>query len=329
MKVLVTGANGFLGAWLTGRLLSEGHQVTALVRKNSDLSELGDKKPEFHFGDVTDKESLKQAFRGQDIIFHLAGVVAYKKSARPLLNKVNVEGTENVVEVCAEYKIPQLIHVSSVVAIGASFKPKVLNEDSAYNISHLNLGYFETKKRAEEIVLKAAHEKRINAVCVNPATTYGFGDAKKGSRKTQVKVARHEFPFYTSGGINVIAVEDVIEGILLAVKYGRNGERYILANENMTIKELFTKISGFAGVKPPTIYMPNPILHSIGIAGDFLEKFNVNIGMSRENYYTATMFHWFDCGKASKELNFKPTSADKALENSVRWMKDHGYLKAK
>lgn len=327
MKVLVTGANGFLGAWLTGRLLAEGHTVSALVRKNSDLSELENMNPEYCYGDVTDKESLRMAFKNQDVIFHLAGVVAYKKSARPLMNKVNVEGTRNVVEVCEEFEIPQLLHVSSVVAVGASFKPKVLNEKSEYTISQLDLGYFETKKKAEEIVMKAVLEKRINAVCVNPATIYGFGDAKKGSRKTQIKVARHEFPFYTSGGINVVAVEDVIEGILLAVKSGKNGERYILANENMTIKDLFSRISGFAGVKPPTIYMPNSLLYTIGTAGDFLEKLNVNIGVSRENYYTATMFHWFDCSKARTELNFKPTSANKALENSVRWMKDHGYLR--
>ena len=183
MKVIVTGANGFLGAWLTGRLLAEGHEVTALVRKNSDLSELEDKKPHYAYGDVTNKESLQQAFKEQDIVFHLAGVVAYKKSARPLMEKVNVEGTRNVVDVCAELKVPQLLHVSSVVAIGASIKPVVLNENSAYKISRLNLGYFETKKTAEEIVIKATHEKRINAVCVNPATIYGFGDAKKGSRK--------------------------------------------------------------------------------------------------------------------------------------------------
>ena len=331
MKVVVTGANGFLGAWLTKRLLADGHEVSPLVRKNSDLSELEDlkhkAKPNYLFGDVTDKESLKQAFKNKDIIFHLAGVVAYKKSERALMEKVNVEGTKNVVAVCEELSIPQLLHVSSVVTVGSSFEPKVLTETANYNISHLNLGYFETKKKAEEIVLKAAHQKRIQAVCVNPATIYGFGDAKKGSRKTQVKVARHKFPFYTSGGVNVVGVEDVIEGILLAIKNGKNGERYILANQNMTIKELFGKIAFFAGVKPPMIYMPNWILHSIGLTGDLLEKIDVNIGISQENAYTATMFHWFDSSKAQKELNFIPTSADKAIENSVRWMKDHGYLK--
>lgn len=331
MKVIITGANGFLGSWLTGRLLAEGYEVSVLVRQHSDLSELEGLRqtqiPNYFFGDVTDKESLMTAFKNKDIVFHLAGLVSYKKSDRELMDRVNVYGTKNVVETCEELKIPQLLHVSSVVAIGASFKPKVLDESSTYNISHLNLGYFETKRNAEHIVLTAAQEKRINAVCVNPSTIYGFGDAKKGSRKTQLKVARHEFPFYTSGGVNVVAVEDVIHGILLAIKHGKSGERYILANENMTIKELFKKIADCAGVKPPAIYLPNSILHTIGFTGDLLEKLNFNIGISRVNAYTASMFHWFDSGKAQRDLGFKPSSADQAIENSVRWMKDNGYLK--
>lgn len=327
MKVVVTGANGFLGAWLTRRLLAEGHEVSALVRKNSDLTELENVKPHYVYGDVTDKNSLREAFKNQDIVFHLAGVVAYKVSDRPLMDRVNVEGTRHVVDICEELKIPQLLHMSSVVAVGASFTPHSMTESSAYNIKHLNLGYFETKRLAEEIVIRAAQEKRINAVCVNPGTIYGFGDAKKGSRKTQVKVARGEFPFYTSGGINVVAAEDIIEGTLLAIKNGKNGERYLLTNENMKIKDLFIKIAGFAGVSAPKIYMPNWALQTIGVTGDILEKVGVNIGVSQENAYTATMYHWFDSAKAQRELGFKPTSAERAIENSVRWMKDNGYLK--
>jgi dihydroflavonol-4-reductase len=327
MKALVTGANGFLGAWLTKRLLAEDYEVSALVRKNSDLSELENIKPQFLYGDVTDKASLQKAIKGHDAVFHLAGVVAYREIDRPLMDKVNVQGTQNVVDVCEELQIPQLLHVSSVVAIGASLTPQSMNEESVFNISHLNLGYFETKKKAEDIVRQAAREKKIHAVCVNPATIYGFGDAKKGSRKNQIKVARGEFKFYTAGGVNVVAAEDVIEGILLAFKNGKNAERYILANENITIKDLFIKISACAGVKAPPYYMPTWALHAIGFTGDQLQKLNVDIGVSQTNAYTATMFHWFDSAKARKELGFTTRPADTAIENSVRWMKDNGYLK--
>ena len=327
MKALVTGANGFLGAWLTRRLIADGHETYALVRKTSDLTELEGVNPHYVYGDVTDKASLRDAFKGMDVVFHLAGVVAYKKSDRPLMDKVNVTGTQNVVEACYEMDVPQLLHVSSVVAIGASFKPQALDESSSYTIANLDLGYFETKRLAEEIVMQAVQKKQIRAVCVNPSTIYGFGDAKKGSRKTQVKVANESFPFYTSGGVSIVAVEDVIEGILLALKHGRNGERYILAGENITIKDLFHKIAKFAGVKPPQIYMPNWLLHVIGFIGDTLTRFGLKGGVSRENAYTATMYHWFDSSKAQQELGFKPRSADEAIGNSVRWMKDNGYIK--
>ena len=326
MKVLVTGANGFLGSWLTHRLLQEGHSVSALVRKKSDLSELADIKPDFIYGDVTNFESLKIAFKNQDVIFHLAGLVAYSKKDRSLMDLVNVQGTANVIQACSDLKISQLLHLSSVVAIGAQLAPVSMTEDSVYNLHHLNLGYFETKKAAEDLVLTAVKEKKIQAICVNPSTIYGFRDAKKGSRKTQVKVAQGKFPFYTSGGVNVVAVEDVIEGILLALKHGKNGERYILSSENMHIKELFEKISYFAGVKPPSLKIPNIALHGLGMIGDTLNSLGIPIGISRENAYTATLFHWFNCQKAKTELNFKPKSSDYAIENSVRWMKDNNYI---
>ena len=326
MKVLITGANGFLGSWLTKRLLAEGHHVSALVRKNSDLSELDGLKPNFVYGDVTDLESLKTNFRNQDVVFHLAGVVAYKSSQRPLMDLVNVLGTSNVVEACHEVQVPQLLHLSSVVAIGAEKNPVVMTESSSYKIGPLNLGYFETKRKAEQIVMAAVKENKIRAVCVNPSQIYGFGDAKKGSRKNQIKAAKGQLLFYTSGGVNVVPVEDVIEGILLAWKKGHNGERYILSSENMLLKDVFQKISKLAGAKPPRYQIPAFALHGLGLLDDMLANFDKTVGVSRENAYTATLFHWFDCTKAKTQLGFKPTSADVALENSVRWMKDHKYI---
>lgn len=326
MKVLVTGANGFLGSWLCKRLQAEGHEVSALIRKNSDLSELGDTQLNYVYGDVTDLPSLESAMKNQEIVFHLAGVVAYKKSDRALMEKVNVQGTAHVVQVCEKLQTPQLLHLSSVVAIGAQTKPEAMTEEFQYNISRLNLGYFETKRKAEQIVIEAAKQNKINAICVNPSTIYGFGDAKKGSRKTQVKVAQGKFPFYTSGGVNVVAVEDVIEGILLAIKKGKNAERYILSSENMLIKDLFEQIANYAGVKAPSIKMPTSLLHTLGFIGDSLNAFGLKGGISRENAYTATMYHWFDSSKAKRDLGFLPKPSTQAIENSVRWMKDNHYI---
>lgn len=327
MKVLVTGANGFLGSWITKALVNEGHEVHALVRPKSDISELDGVKCTYVHGDVTDIHSLLETFKGMDSIFHLAGIIAYKKSQRSLMDKVNVQGTANVVSVCREYKIRRLVYLSSVAAIGGSFSPdKSLNEESEYNITDLNLGYFETKYQAEKIVKKACDKGEIDAVILNPTTIYGAGDAKKGSRKMQLKVAQGKLKFFTSGGVNVVAVEDVVQGILNAWKNGRSGERYILAGENITIKELFSMIAAEAGVKPPPHLLPDAVLHTLGAVGDFMESVGLKGSLSRENAYTATMYHYFDSGKAQKELNFKPRPAREAIHNSVQWMKDHRLL---
>jgi Nucleoside-diphosphate-sugar epimerases len=327
MKVLVTGANGFLGSWLTRELVNQGNKVYALVRRGSDVSELAGVSCEYVYGDVTDALSLLETFKGMDAVFHLAGVVAYKKSQRALMDRVNVEGTRNVVEVCREHKIPRLIHVSSVVAIGAGRSPdEVLNEESEYNIADLDLGYFETKHQAEMIVKKACDRGDIDAVIVNPSTVYGAGDAKKGSRGMQLKVAQGRLKFYTSGGVNVVAVEDVVAGIISAWKKGRSGERYILCGENLLIKDLFAIIAKEAGRNPPTIELPEQILHIVGSFGDSLEKIGLKGPLSKENAWTATMFHWFDSSKAQRELDFHPRPAREAIHNSVRWMHDQGLI---
>jgi dihydroflavonol-4-reductase len=327
MKVLVTGANGFLGSWLTRELANQGYDVYALVRPKSDLSELKGVNCKYLHGDVTDVHSLLEAFKGIDTVFHLAGVVAYKKSDRAQMERVNVQGTQNVVEVCREHKVRKLVYLSSVVAVGAGFTPdQVMNENSEFNIHHLDLGYFETKHEAEKIVKKACDRGEIDAVMLNPSTIYGAGDAKKGSRKMQIKVAQGKLKFYTSGGVNVVAAEDVVQGIISAWKKGRTGERYILSGENMLIKDLFQMIAEEAGVNPPHKLMPDSVLHVVGVIGDTMEKVGLKGPLSRENAYTATMYHWFDNAKAKQELDFNPRPARQAIHNSVQWMRDHGLL---
>ncbi len=327
MKVVITGATGFLGGWLARRLATEGFDIHILARPNSDFSDLKGLSYKVHIGDVTDPSSLTNAFQDAEGVFHLAGVVAYKKADRPLMEKVNVEGTLNVVNAIEKAKVPKILHLSSVVTVGASKDPQhILNEDSPYNLEHLNLGYFETKRKAETIVRERAQKGNFDAIIVNPSTVYGAADAKKGSRSVQVKVAQGQFPFYTNGGASIVAVEDVIEGILQAWKKGRSGERYILSNENWTVKELFTAIAEEAGALPPQYLLPTFALHSVGFIGDMLRPFGFKGSISRENAWTSTLYHWFDNSKARRELGFNPRPAREAIRNSVNWMKEHGLL---
>lgn len=326
-QILVTGGNGFLGSWVVRRLLKDGHRVRCLVRQSSDLSELEGLDCDYVYGDVTQPESLISAMQGQDAVFHLAGLIAYRKADRPAMEKVNVQGTANVIEAVLASGVPRLVHLSSVVAVGAGFHAgQVLNEDAQFNVQQLNLGYFETKRTAEVLVQKAVRERGLDAVILNPSTIYGPGDARKGSRKTQLKVARGKFRFYTSGGVNVVPVENCVDGIVRAWQKGRTGERYILAGQNLRIRELFEIIAATAGVPAPKIYMPNFVLHGIGMLGDLLTALGFSASVSRENAWTATLFHWFDSSKAQRELGFDPGSSQAAIESSVRWSREKGLL---
>ncbi|MBK9322149.1 MAG: NAD-dependent epimerase/dehydratase family protein [Bdellovibrionaceae bacterium] len=327
MKVLVTGANGFLGSWLTQSLVENGHEVFALVRDGSNLSELQGVSCNYLYGDITDLESLNKSFGGIDTVFHLAGLIAYKKSDRKKMEAINVGGTANVIAACLSNKVRRLVYLSSVTAIGASVGPdSILNEDSPYTIQNLDLGYFETKRKAEALVKNACIRNGLDCVILNPSTIYGPGDAKKGSRKTQVKVAQGKFKFFTSGGVSVVAVEDVVEAILSAWKNGRSGERYILSGENITIQKLFELIAAAAGAPPPKIKIPNFVIFLLGWIGDALERLGLKGSLSTENAWTATMYHWFDNSKARKELGFSPRPAHDAIQGSVNWMKKNGLL---
>lgn len=321
MKALVTGASGFVGTWLTRRLVESGVRVRVLSRRRDSAD--NPQGVDVVSGDVCDPRSLVAACEGMEIVYHLAGVVGYSSAMRAQMEQVNVGGTRHMIEAVLTTKVPRLVVMSSVTAVGASFDRVPLNESSPYNVGHLNLGYFETKHAAEKLVMDAVSTRGLNAVVVNPSTIYGPGDAKKGSRGVQVKVAQGRMPFYTHGGVSVIGIEELVEGVLAAAAKGRTGERYILSGENITIQKLFELIAQAANVSAPQIGLPNFLVHGLGQMGEVLERFGKKGPISRENAWTSTLFHWFDSQKAQKELGLKLRPAAHSIEQSVKWMKDH------
>ena len=323
MKVLVTGASGFLGGSLCKALCQRNWQVHALLRPTSDKSALNNLDLHFHTGDVTDLSSFQQAANGVDLVFHLAGVVAHSTKNLNTMQKVNVEGTAHAIEVCRTQGA-KLIHMSSVVAVGASKKSIVLNEESPYDPSLSKIGYFSTKKQAEVLVQEACKRGDVSAVILNPSTIYGVGDMKKESRKVQAKVAKGKFPFYTSGGVSVVDVESIVLACFQAVEKSRSGERYILSGENISIKQLFSLIAEAAGVKAPFIHLNNFLLRPFAEMGTLLQRVGFSFPITRESARLASLYHWFDHTKACEELGFKPLPAKQAIENSIRW-----YLKSR
>ncbi len=326
MKALVTGASGFVGSALTQKLLDLGHVVTCLSQSGESV--LHHPQLKTVKGDITDLDGLVNAAKDHDHVFHLAGIIAYSRAMRPAMHKVNVVGTDNVIRACETNKVSKLFFMSSVTAIGAGrTASEVLDENSKYNVTDLDLGYFETKREAEELVIAAHRKGRVQVYLANPSTIYGAGDAEKGSRKTQIKVAQGKMPFYTSGGVGVIHIDDVIAGIMRILEVGRPAERYVLASENITIKELFRMIAQEAGVKPPSLYLPNAIVHGLGKIGDWQEAHGKKPVLTSENAWTSTMFHWFKNEKMHKDLGLYPRPARVAIKASVDWMRTNGIIK--
>lgn len=323
MHTFVTGATGFIGQWLVKRLLEDGHKVDVLVRKPHLYNEKHENLTVIK-GDITDPKSLEQIKPETDALFHLAGVIAYRKVDRPMMDKVNIEGTQNIIDACINSKVKKLIHMSTVCAVGFSEDgSQPLNEDSPYTISKYNFGYFETKRKAEELVLAATQKGLIKSTILNPSTVYGAGDAEKGSRKIQLKVARGQFPFYTKGGVSIIGVHEVVDCLVKAVGLGRNGERYILAGENITIEQLFKYIAEFSHQKPPSILLPNFVLMTLGQIGSICSKLGISFPVSKENVKISSFYHWFDSSKAQSTFNFEPQKASVYIKESVDWVIQH------
>lgn len=327
-KVLVTGATGFIGTHLVKALVKNNYSVCILHRASSDLevfSSLGSAVT-YVQGDVVDQNSVDQAVEGQDYVFHLAGLISSSHKDKALMEKINVDGTRHVVKSCLKYSIKRLIYVSSVVAVGASFNKEVLDEDSVYEDKLNKLSYFDTKKRAEELVQFSVHNQNLPAVILNPSTVYGGGDVKKDSRKIQKLAAQGKFPFYTQGGVSIVAVEDVVQAIISSITLGKIGERYILSGENISIQNLLKCISNLAGVRSPFLKVPQVLFYILGFIGDVLSYLGLSFPFTLEKVKVASLYHWFDSSKAQKELNFKPGSAKEAITKSVLWSKENKFI---
>jgi dihydroflavonol-4-reductase len=243
------------------------------------------------------------------------------------MERINVIGTANVIQACRSNDVRRLLHFSSVVAVGASLTPTdVLDESSAYNVGRWDLGYFETKRKAERLVKDCVEAGQLDAVIVNPSTIYGASDAEKGSRGVQVKVARGRMPFFTIGGASIIDIDSVVQATFAAWRSGRSGERYILSGENLTIEDIFGLIAKAAGVAPPSHCLPTWLALSLGRCGDIVESLGGRAPLSWESARVATLYHWFKNDKARAELGLRPLPAATAIENSVRWMKERGLL---
>ncbi len=304
MKVLVTGATGFLGFHLCRALKKRGYQVTALRRATSDVSSLTGLDLDFSVGDVTDPSSLELAIRDHEMVIHAAGHLAYWSRLRSIQNQINIEGTRNVINVSRRSGVRRLIFVSSVAAIGipARGEPPA-DETFPFNLERGPLNYPISKKRAEELVL-ASNGGGLESVIVNPGALFGeWGKHFRGSEWVD-KIRHRRLAFYFTGGRNLVHVEDVAKGMINALERGRNGERYILGGENLTHYESARMVAMRLKRKVLLLPVPSLVTGSFALLDPLYSAAGRRPPVTREVHYTASRFQYYNSDKAKRELGY-------------------------
>ncbi|MBI4196635.1 MAG: SDR family oxidoreductase [Deltaproteobacteria bacterium] len=326
MRVLVTGASGFVGSHVVRKLLEKRHSVRILRRKNSPTKLLEGLPLESVLGDVTDLDSILTAIRGCEAVFHIAGHISYWKGERALQNRINIEGTQNIVRACLKERVTRLVHTSSIAAIGFGEEGQVVDEALSYNWGPYRINYNDSKFLAEEEV-RSGIARGLDAVIVNPAVVFGAGDIHLHAGAMVCQIARGKMPFYFDGGCCTCDVEDVADGHVEALEKGRKGERYILGGENFRWKELFRLIAETVQGSPPKWKIPLPLMKTLAL----LEEGSSKLMKKRPRYTpeavrVASLPCYYSSKKAIRELGYQVTPFKKTVQKTYDWYKANGYL---
>lgn len=329
MRVLVTGATGFIGASVARALLQAKHEVRLLVRPTADRQNIRDLPVEIFPGDVTDLDSLRRATAGCRCVYHVAAMYKLWVRRKREIYDSNVTGTEQVLKAARECDVEKIIYTSSVATLGLSGDETPGNEETPVALSDMVGHYKRSKYLAEQVALRYAQEG-LPVVIVNPSTPVGVADVKPTpTGKIIVDFLNGKIPAYVDTGLNVIDVEDVAIGHLLAAEKGRIGEKYILGNENLTLQQILALLSEITNRPAPRFKAPYLLALSAAYVDAAVARLipgrepsipPVGVKLSKKKMF-------FDASKAVRELGLPQTPVREALRKAVVWFAANGYLK--
>jgi len=329
MTTLVTGASGFVGSHVARQLVAAGDAVRVLVRRTSRLEFLDDLPVERAEGDLRDAGSIARAMKGVRRVFHVAA--DYRLWARDPeeIYDSNVGGTRRLLEAAAREGVSRIVYTSTVATIAVSHgaHDALPDESTAATVDQM-IGHYKRSKFLAEAEAKKAAAEGVPVVIVNPTTPVGPGDWKPTpTGRIIVDFLSGRMPAYVDTGLNLVAVEDVAAGHLLAAERGRAGERYLLGARNMTLKQILEALAAITGRPAPRVRLPHAVALAAGYADEWFSRLVgrdpripvEGVKMSRHRMFVAT-------GKAERELGFAPGPVEAALERAVRWYQEHGYV---
>jgi dihydroflavonol-4-reductase len=326
MKALVTGATGFVGGAVARALVHAGVDVRVLARSTSDVNNVLELPVERVVGDLLDPPSLKTALAGCQQLYHVAAYYALWAKDPTIFYDVNVTGTRNMLAAARLAGTERTVYCSTIGAIGLPPGGGLGTEDTPVSLDQMAGHYKRSKYLAEQEVLKAAKEG-LPVVIVNPSAPVGAGDVKPTpTGQVIVDFMKGRMPAYIQTGMNIVDVDDVAAGHLLAMEKGRQGERYILGCKNLMLKDVFDILSRLTGVKAPSIRLSRSIVLPLAYMNQWMADFTGKAPrIPLEGVKMAKYLMHYDCSKAIRELGIPQTSPETALEKAVRWFRSHGY----
>ena len=313
MTTVVTGATGFIGSAVTRALLRRGDDVRAAVRDPGRARLLGCDAVRC---DVLDRRSVRRALDGADRVFHVAGLTSLRPADRERVFEVNTGGTRTVLEECLRAGVERVVYTSGVGAIGPAPAGKAADESQLFTAGGLGIAYVNSKHEAEAEAMRLAAQG-LPVVCVNPTWVFGAGSRPTGSPGIVRRFMLGEIPMHVPGGLNVVDVDDVASGHLLADAKGEVGERYILGGtRNFTWDRFFADLSRLSGVKPPSLRLPGGVALR---ALEALEAAGAELPVGIDEVKSATQWWTYRSTKARRDLGWSTRPHEETLEATVEW----------
>jgi dihydroflavonol-4-reductase len=324
----VTGASGFVGSALARRLRERGFSLRLAVRSSSRRDNLAGFEADVVTADMRDEAALTRVMGGARYVFHVAA--DYRLWARDPAEIVrnNVEGTRAVMNAALACKAERVVYTSSVATLKPHDGGTPAGESSRHTVESAIGAYKKSKLMAERLVEEMVAEKNLPAVIVNPSTPIGPRDIKPTpTGRIIVEAARGKIPAFVDTGLNLVHVDDVAEGHVLALEKGRIGESYILGGDDVAFRDMVGEVAALTGRKPPTIGLPRGPLFPLAMAAEAVAKLS-----GKEPFITvdglkmAKYRMFYSSAKAAAELGYGARPWREAVRDALAWFRMAGYL---
>jgi dihydroflavonol-4-reductase len=329
-RVLVSGANGFVGSAVVRALLRRGYPVRALARASSDTTSLDGLDVEIVRGDLLDPASLEHALRNCEGLFHVAA--DYRLWARDprAIGKANVRGTHDILLAARRCGVRRIVHTSSVATLGLHHDGTPSNEDTPVHLADM-IGAYKRSKFLSEALVRRCARGGADIVIVNPAAPVGPRDRKPTPTGRMIlDAARGRMPAFVDTGLCIVHVDDVAEGHVLAYERGQRGRRYVLGGENMSLRSILGAVAELTGRHAPRLQLPHAAVLPVAYMAEAWARITgVAPNVTVDGVKLARHRMYFSSRRAEAELGWRARPAREALADAIQWFRDNGYLGAR